>query len=229
MRILAIETTGRHGSLAALDGDLPKATPLRELRLDGGRTAQVLAPALQSLLSDIGWPARSIELVAVAVGPGSFTGLRIGVTTAKTLAYAIGAQIVAVETMDALAAQAPPAPASLWTLMDAQRHELFVAKFSVSQGGTARQGATQIVSQEEWLAGLSTGDRVTGPPLGRLMPQLPRDIVVLSEEVWQPMATAVGLVAWQAYQRGQRDDVWTLSPEYYRMSAAEEKRGAKPE
>lgn len=224
MRILAIETTGRQGSLAALEGNSAMATLLREVRLDGGRTAQVLAPALESLLAEVGWAARSIELVGVAVGPGSFTGLRIGVTTAKTYAYAVGAQIIGVETMEVLAAQAPPGPGPLWTVMDAQRQELFVARFLARQNGLVRESGTRIISQEEWLAGLQSGECATGPPLGRLKPRLPSDVAVLPEDCWQPMATAVGQVAWQAFQRGERDNVWKLAPRYYRLSAAEEKK-----
>jgi len=223
MRIIAIETTVREGSLAALIGEADTTQTVCETRLGSGqRTAQVLAPTLQSLLADVGWPPASIQLVAVAVGPGSFTGLRIGVTTAKTLAYAVGAEVIGIETLAVLAAQASPSPAPLWTVMDAQRQELFAAKFDANSPEETR-GAATIVSQDEWLAGLRPGDRVTGPPLVRLRPRLPRDVDVVPEEFWQPTAVAVGKVGWQAYQRGQRDDVWQLVPRYYCPSAAEEK------
>ncbi|MEX2316102.1 MAG: tRNA (adenosine(37)-N6)-threonylcarbamoyltransferase complex dimerization subunit type 1 TsaB [Pirellulales bacterium] len=222
---MAIETSGRTGSLAALDGQAQAASCVREIRLDGGgRTAQWLAPALERLLAEIGWSADSIELVAVAVGPGSFTGLRIGVTAAKTLAYAVGAQIVAVETMAVLAAQAA-SPATLWTVMDAQRQELFVARFAAPAAGRlAPIGDTSIIAVQLWLDRLRPGDHVTGPPLARLQGRLPEGVVAVTpDECWQPTAAGVGQVAWQAYQNGQRDDVWTLVPRYYRPSAAEEK------
>src|SRR6185295_10241387 len=84
-RILAIETSGRHGSAATLWGDSNDRRLVRQIVLTGEqRTAQALAPSLKELLAESEWPANSIELVAVAAGPGSFTGLRIGVTTAKT-------------------------------------------------------------------------------------------------------------------------------------------------
>jgi tRNA threonylcarbamoyladenosine biosynthesis protein TsaB len=178
---------------------------------------------LQALLADVGWSPRNVELVAVAFGPGSFTGLRIGVTTGKAFAYAAGAQVAAVETMDALAAQSGPGPASLWTTLDAQRQELFVAKFSLGEDGPVRQQETRIMPQDAWLAALRAGDHVTGPPLGRLRPRLPTDVVALPEANWQPMAATVGQVAWRAFQQGQRDDVWKLAPKYIRPSAAEEK------
>ena len=192
------------------------------------RTAQALAPAIQKLLRDTGWPPRSVELVAVAVGPGSFTGLRIGVTTAKTFAYAVGAEVLGVNTLDVLAAQAPPSPSPLWTVLDAQRQELFAAKFVIDNAGRLRtEHETAIVSQERWLREVRPGERVIGPALSRLQDRLPPMIEIVAPQLWQPMAEAVGSVAWLAYQAGRRDDLWKLAPMYYRPSAAEEKATLK--
>jgi tRNA threonylcarbamoyladenosine biosynthesis protein TsaB len=225
MNIIAIETSSRHATLAALVGDTGQARLLRHSDLGGDRrTAQALAPALRDLLGDVGWPPQSVGLIAVAVGPGSFTGLRIGVTTAKTLAYAVGGEVVSVNTLVALAAQAPPPAGPLWAILDAQRQELFAARF---ENGSAEAGATHcdtsIVSQEVWLGGLQPGECVTGAPLGRLAQRLPASVCAVAKEYWQPMAAAVGEVAWRAYQAGHRQDLWKLAPQYYRPSYAEEK------
>jgi tRNA threonylcarbamoyladenosine biosynthesis protein TsaB len=224
-RIVAIETSGRYGSAATLLGGADGSSLVRQIALSGDqRTAQALAPALQQLLKQADWSPQSIELVAVAVGPGSFTGLRIGVTTAKTFAYAVGAEVIGVNTLQALAAQAPASAAPLWTILDAQRQELFAAKFLIDDAGQLRaECETSIIAQDAWLAGLRPGDRVTGTALGRLAARLPAGIEVMPQEFWQPMAEAVGQVAWTAYQTGQRDDLWQLTPNYYRASAAEEK------
>jgi tRNA threonylcarbamoyladenosine biosynthesis protein TsaB len=225
MQIVAIETSGRHGSLAALIGGANEARLVRQVTLSGEqRTAQSLAPSLRDLLAEVNWIPQTVELVAVAVGPGSFTGLRIGVTTAKTFAYAVGAQIVGVNTLEVLAEQVPISPAPLWTIMDAQRQELFVARFAAEhEGGRSTELNPCIAPREVWLAELLHGDRVTGPALQRLASRLPDGAVAVSDELWQPTAAAVGRLAWQAYRRGQRDDFWKLAPVYYRPSAAEEK------
>jgi tRNA threonylcarbamoyladenosine biosynthesis protein TsaB len=225
MRIVAIETSGDHGSVATLFGDAEAPRLMGQAVLPASqRSAQSLAPALQQLLVKTGWPANSIELVVVAAGPGSFTGLRIGVTTAKTLAYATGAQVLGVNTLRVLAQQAEPLTGSLWTVMDAQRGEFFVAKFqSAGNGGVEMVNQTSIVPKEVWLGSLRTGDRVTGPSLLRVLPLLPQGVGAVSEELWKPNASAVGRVGWHFYLAGCRDNVWKLLPQYYRPSAAEEK------
>jgi tRNA threonylcarbamoyladenosine biosynthesis protein TsaB len=229
MQIVAIDTSGRHGSLAVLSGEADQAVVLHEVVLGSDqRTAQSLAPALRDLLADVGWPPQTTGMVAVTVGPGSFTGLRIGVTTAKAFAYAVGAEIIGVNTLEVLASQVPRAASPLWAIMDAQRQELFAARFE-SNGAdlVATSDQTRIVSQEKWLAGLQADEQVTGPALRRLMPRLPAGVISMPEELWQPTAAAVGKLAWRLYQAGQRNDVWQLVPAYYRPSAAEEKRASK--
>jgi tRNA threonylcarbamoyladenosine biosynthesis protein TsaB len=225
VRIIAIESSGRHGSVAALRGEATGVCCLEQMLLPASeRTAKALAPSLREILHKVDWPADSVELVSVTVGPGSFTGLRIGVTTAKTLAYAVGAKIIGVDTLEVLAAQAPAAAGRLWTILDAQRQELFAAAFEVVDGSRPRRRSeTTIVSQEKWLAELQAGDRVTGPALPRVAARLPAEVLALPDELWQPTAAAVGQVAWRAYQAGQHDDVWKLLPNYFRPSAAEEK------
>jgi tRNA threonylcarbamoyladenosine biosynthesis protein TsaB len=229
MRILAIETSGRFGSVAALSGDAGNAQILREIVLsEDQRTAQRLAPAMLELLAAVEWSPQDVQIVSVTVGPGSFTGLRIGVTAAKTFAYAVGAEVIGINTLVVLAVQAAARSrleASLWTVMDAQRRELFVASFD---GGAVNDVATNcdvaIVHQDAWLAKLRPKTLVIGPVLKRLKSQLPDGVVAVDEALWQPKAATVGKLAWQAYLSGYRDDVWKLSPRYYRMSAAEEKR-----
>jgi tRNA threonylcarbamoyladenosine biosynthesis protein TsaB len=227
MRILAIETSGQAGSVALLVGAGDAVQLLREAAVGNGvRTAKALAPLAKDLLAEAEWAADSIELVAVAVGPGSFTGLRIGVTMAKSFAYAVGAQVIGINTLEAVAEQAGCTAGSLWAVMDAQRQELFVAKFAA--GGESRRptivSKTQILSQAEWMGVLEAGDAVTGPGLNRLATPLRSETAVVDQGLWQPLAATVGRIGWQDFFAGRRDDLWKLMPQYYRPSAAEEKQ-----
>lgn len=225
-RILAIESSGRHASAALLCGNADDLELVGQSSLSSEeRTAQVLAPTIQQLLNAADWPPKTIELVAVTIGPGSFTGLRIGITTAKAFAYAVAADVIGVNTLESMALQATPSASSLWTILDAQRQELFAAKFFVTEHhDICVERGTCIISQDHWLAGLQSGDRVIGPALKRLASRLPSGIDALPEQSWHPMATSVGQLAWKYYQAGHRDSIWKLSPNYYRPSAAEEKR-----
>src|SRR5215210_4942333 len=107
-RAMVLETSGRRGVVALADG----ARLLASRALDESRrNARDLAPAVAELLAGAGWKARRLEAVYVSLGPGSYTGLRVGVMSAKALAYATGCALLAVDTFAALAVQAPPGAA----------------------------------------------------------------------------------------------------------------------
>jgi tRNA threonylcarbamoyladenosine biosynthesis protein TsaB len=226
MRILAIETSGQAGSVALLEGTTDAAQLVHQVAVPASaRTAQALAPLANDLLAGAQWPPDSIELLAVAVGPGLFTGLRIGVTMAKTFAYAVGAKIIGVNTLAVVADQSRNVAGPLWAVMDAQRQELFAVKF-VAGGESqpkAKMAETQLLSQSDWIAALEPGDSVIGPGLRRLSTPLPPGVAIVDEALWQPMAATVGEIAWRDFQSGRRDDLWKLMPLYFRPSAAEEK------
>ncbi|HEX4129127.1 MAG TPA: tRNA (adenosine(37)-N6)-threonylcarbamoyltransferase complex dimerization subunit type 1 TsaB [Pirellulales bacterium] len=221
VRILALETTGHAGSVAALaDAQLlaEHALPPEQ------RSAQSLAPAMRSLLAEVGWRPRDVELLAVAIGPGSFTGLRVGVTTAKTFAYAVGADVIGIVSLDCLARQAPPDAERLSAVIDAHRRQVFLRNYARPAGAVlVAVDEPSIVDEAAWLANLKPGVAVTGPTVGKFADRLPAGVIAVGERLRTPMAATVGLLAHERYQRGERDDLWTLGPLYLRRAAAEEK------
>jgi tRNA threonylcarbamoyladenosine biosynthesis protein TsaB len=223
MRILALETTEKIGSVAAMDGD----KLLAELKLDQSqRSAQSLAPAVQALLKQVGWTPDDVQLVAVSVGPGSFTGLRVGVTTAKLFAYAVGAEILGVNTLEAIAAAAPDDVTEISAVLDAQRGELVERRFVRGPGGWFEPiAAERLVDTDIWLKELPPGIAVSGPVLTKLIELLPSEVRQLDRESWPPRAAMVARLAARDYANGRRDDLWKLVPHYCRRSAAEEKSG----
>lgn len=204
---------------------LEEGKTVRERPLDPQqRTAQSLAPAIAALLGELDWPPDSLDAVAVTTGPGSFTGLRIGVTTAKTLAYATAAAVIGISTLEVIAAQSPHEARNVWSIMDAQRGDLFVGQFVRADDGRlqwARQ--TEVMSSESWRETVAAGEMVTGPGLRRLDAPLPAGVAPAPAEAWDPRAGTVALLAGNRFRQGQVDDVWALVPCYYRRSAAEEK------
>ena len=221
MRILALETTDKAGGVAALDGhNLLACIDLSPQE----RSAQALAPAIHSLWRDVGWEPGDTQLIAVAVGPGSFTGLRVGITTAKTLAYCLGCEVAGVHTLEVIASQSPAAVDRLHVWLDAQREQVFAATFSCRPGERpVTIAAARILDNDAAAAGLSPGDFVSGPALRKLAAKVPPGVHVVDEEFWRPTATAIGQLALRRYEAGERDDLWKLAPLYLRQSAAEEK------
>jgi len=193
------------------------------------RTAQSLASAIRDLIAETGWQPSDIELIAVTEGPGSFTGLRAGVTLAKTLGYATKASVRGVNTLAAIADQATPRSKRVWAILDAQRQQLFSALFDNSQNSQPQESeATCICDRDTWLGRLQNGDIVSGVGLAPLLSQLPTDTVVSPEESWRPTALTIAKLGWEHFQIDGPSDLWKLVPNYYRKSAAEEKLQAPP-
>src|SRR5436190_10032393 len=125
-RALAVETSGRIGSIALIDGDSILA---EEQFAHGLANAAQILPIIDRLCRSRDWKPFDLRELYVSVGPGSFTGLRIGVTLCKTIAFATGAKIVAVPTARVLAENAPPEAQNLIIVLDAKREQIFTARF----------------------------------------------------------------------------------------------------
>lgn len=228
MKILALETSGRLGTVGLLEAhdgkitfSVERTTPAEE------RTARSLLPTVHDLLKEQHWRPGDINLVAVTAGPGSFTGLRIGVVAAKTFAYAVGAQVVGVHTLAALAAPLLPAGSRVWTILDAQRQELFAANFAGDAAIEKQpEPPTEIIAIDDWLQQLRSGDVVAGPLLEKLQPRLHAGVIVAAEAEWNPSAIAVGRLGMLKVAGGGAISPLELVPDYFRKSAAEEKADA---
>ena len=234
MKLIAIETSTLHGSLTAAqsdDGGAWRVVASHDLPADR-RTAQALAPALADLLAELDWKAPELDAVAATKGPGSFTGLRIGVTAAKTLAYAAGAQAVGVNTLAVIARQwfAYPqcdhAPRT-HVVLDAHRSEFFAATFEYPPTGDKQPPEVRVVRQADWPATLADRDAVSGPGVSLVADKLPDGVVVAPEKEWRPRADTLALLAGEAVNAGHGVEPWRLLPDYYRLSAAEEKAAAQ--
>ena len=210
------------GSVAVLEGGEVRGQVVLE---EQQRTAQSLAPGIELALRQVGWKPKDVQLVAVTAGPGSFTGLRVGVTTAKVFAYAVQAQVLGVDTLQAIAWQTPQDCSPLHVIMDAHRGQLFAARLvHDAEAGWVWDKTTEIADVTAWRNAVLPREWVTGPMLSRLATTLPAEVNVVPAASWMPLADAVGQLAWRQYAAGRRDDVWQLVPNYFRLSAAEEKR-----
>ena len=135
MRILAVETSTLVGGAALLDGERLVAEYTLNIK---ATHSERLMPTVDRLLQDCGWKLAHLEGLAVAIGPGSFTGLRIGVSAVKGLALALGIPLVAVPTLDALAATLPFAAHPVCPVLDAKKGEVYACLYHWVGGAMVR-------------------------------------------------------------------------------------------
>jgi tRNA threonylcarbamoyladenosine biosynthesis protein TsaB len=220
-RLLLLETSGRVGCVAVAEGEALRG----QRRLDEARRhARDLAPATAALLAEQGWRPRDLDGILISRGPGSYTGLRVGLASAQALAYAIGCAVVAVDTFDILARQALPEVASLAVLADAQQDHLYVQWFT-SQPGEACQaeGPLQVLLTPEFVGRCQRETWLTGPALHAYAGRLSADFRLLAKELWDPTVESLLAVGLPRYLGGERTDWWKLEPLYARLSEAERK------
>jgi tRNA threonylcarbamoyladenosine biosynthesis protein TsaB len=221
-RLLVIETSERIGVVALAAGE----RLLGERRLDEARRhARDLAPAIRDLLMEQGWRARDLDAVVVSRGPGSYTGLRVGVMSAKTLAYAAGCTLLAVDTFAAIARQAPPEALAIDVIADAQQDKLYVQRFARMSAAEPLNAASAlaIVSFASWQLSLADSDWVAGPGLEKFGKLLESHARTVSLEAWFPRSESLAWLALERLARGGKDDVFAIEPLYLRPSSAEEK------
>jgi tRNA threonylcarbamoyladenosine biosynthesis protein TsaB len=221
-RLLILEASGRVGRVAVAEGEVLRAAR----RLDEARRhARDLAPAVRDLLAGQGWRPGDVDAVVVGRGPGSYTGLRVGVMSAKAFAYATGCAVLGLETFAVIAAQVPAEAGRLDVLADAQQDRVYVQEFERAAPGEPPRPATplRIEPFADWLAGRRPGAWVTGPGLRGQRQRLPADAAVTDEGLWEPLPESLLRLGLARYRAGARDDLWALEPLYLRPSSAEEK------
>lgn len=222
MGTLAIESSGKTAAIALSRGS---GAPIERILSDVGRRhAQTLVSEIDILLREQGMAAKDCALIAVSIGPGSFTGLRVGVVAAKTLAYATRARLVAVDTFACIAENSPDTISEVYVIADAQRGGLFVGKYACdSSRNWKRLGEIQVVDAESWAGSLAPGDAVSGWGVEKIREMIPAGTIILEQYYWTPNATSVLRIGEALANEGKLADPFTLEPFYLRASAAEEK------
>jgi tRNA threonylcarbamoyladenosine biosynthesis protein TsaB len=206
---LILETSGRARVGVARGGRV-----LAAVDLGGGRqNNRLLVPTVRRLLTDHGLAARSLAGVAVGVGPGSYTGLRVGITAAKTLAYAVGCPLVAVPSFRAVAAEVPGV---VDVIADALQGLIYLQRFA--DGTPASE--LRIVPFDEWAQAPASAPAVAGPGVASFAAKLPAGVT--ASAVVEPNVGSVYRVA-QGLPPLTAEEVMRLEPLYLRGSSAEEK------
>jgi tRNA threonylcarbamoyladenosine biosynthesis protein TsaB len=145
VKILAIDTATSASSVAVGQDDELAAMSVRvDRRGHGG----FLVPAIDFIFGSAGWKPADVDVVAVDVGPGLFTGIRAGISTAQAIAAAIGAPMVTVSSLTALAVRAATGRRRIWPVVDVRRGQYATRPFQPVPGGVAPDGQAEIVTAE---------------------------------------------------------------------------------
>jgi tRNA threonylcarbamoyladenosine biosynthesis protein TsaB len=233
--ILAIESATPHGSVALVRGGALEG----EAVLPAGRQAsETLLEAGGGLFRRLPADPESVSHVAVSAGPGSFTGLRVGMAAAKGFCFGWGVPLVPVPTLHALASRMPAADGgTIVPILDAKKKEVYAALFRRQGERTVRlspdmaldPGALADRIRKEAPAGevRFCGDGIA--PYGALLRgHLGRRAVFPPEGEGLPRAAAVGLMAVRLIEEGRATDPRSVVPAYIRPSEAEIKRAGRP-
>jgi tRNA threonylcarbamoyladenosine biosynthesis protein TsaB len=228
MRILAIETATSLGSVALLDGD----AVVREVaERVSQRHLEWLAPAISGMLGASGWKPEDVQGVAVSRGPGTFTGLRIGIATAAAWAYARSVPVVGVSTLEALATGTAAAGARglVCPLLDARREEFAFALFEWAPA-FRRVLEDAVGPLDALLERVPEGRPVTFTGDG--VPRIAERIRgragwrIAPEITWYPRAAFTGVVGMRRLTRGESDEPHLLRPVYARPAGITPSPGA---
>ena len=227
MRILAFETSAKAGSVALLhDGVL-----LAEFYQNTGLThSQTLLQMAQQLLEHCQITPKQVDAVAVAAGPGSFTGVRIGVAAAKGFAWGLELPCYGVSTLEAMAVQLGAYTGVVVPVMDARRSQVYTATFHAEAGVLTRlteDRAISLAQLGEEIKNLSEPVFLVGDGsilcYNTLQEQV-KGLVLPPEHRMHQRAAGVALAAEGKLARGEACDGAALTPNYLRLSQAERER-----
>jgi tRNA threonylcarbamoyladenosine biosynthesis protein TsaB len=223
--ILALDTATLVSSVALATADRLVA----ELTLQTKKThSELLMTHIAQIIEMSGTTKEDLTAIAVSIGPGSFTGLRIGLSTAKALAYALQIPVIGVPTLAALAYACPFPGAMLAPMMDAQKGNIYEALFSWQDGDLREIRPARIVALAPALAELAGMERpVVALGEGAVMysEQIAKQagsLVTAPPHIVMPRAGSVAMLGQKLLQDGVQHNVMSLEPLYIRRAEAEE-------
>ena len=224
MSILAIDTATQVSSVAVAS----RAKLAAELTLQARLThSETLLPHIEQVLQMAGVEKAALDGIAVSIGPGSFTGLRIGLAAAKAMAYALAKPLVGVSTLAALAAHFPVPGVRIVAMLDAQKGNAYYEPFVWEQGALVSRQTAAVAPLADIIAACSqstmpvvlTGDIVAKRVRDKMT--LPAHVQVAPAQQLMPRAANVAMLGLARLERGEADNVMALEPCYIRRSEAE--------
>jgi len=227
MRLLAVDTSTWWGSAAVVE-DTPGDDSCRVVaqarqHVKDSHAARLI-PLIERLLGEVGWKRTSLDAFAAVRGPGSFTGIRVGLGLLRGLSLAAGRPCIGIGTLEAMAEAFGPAPARRLPLMDAGRGELFGALYDADASPPVEVTAPWLAPPARSAELAGAGAVAFGAVVDALAPTLVEaGLQVVAGRPEPGFAAAAGRIAWHRLRAGVPDGVG-VSPLYLRPADAELKR-----
>jgi tRNA threonylcarbamoyladenosine biosynthesis protein TsaB len=219
MLILAADTSGKDGSLAVVRFEAGASHTLELVSLEGGNFSAQLVPQISGLLSKHGLAKSDIGGFAVAAGPGSFTGLRVGLAAIKALAEILGKPIAAVSLLEAVA-RAPGREGNVLAALDAGRGEIYCGEYEI-QGLSATLISQQLLTGAEFVE--RAANCVVATPEARIA-DVAREKNLQVTLIAPLRADAIARLGFEKIQAGEVVSPEGLDATYIRRSDAEVKK-----
>ncbi|HYV75916.1 MAG TPA: tRNA (adenosine(37)-N6)-threonylcarbamoyltransferase complex dimerization subunit type 1 TsaB [Candidatus Binatia bacterium] len=216
MFVLAIDTSGKHGSVALCHGDAASFAVLGLSAIEGGTYSARLMPCIADLLQQAGLSKTQLDGIVVVDGPGSFTGLRVGLSTVKGLCEVLQKPLAVVSMLEALALTYGRDGDTVISVLDAGRGEVYVGEYEV-RGGRAELREQSIVKLDEFVKQLPQLKNRVFSPFSKISAQ-GKAMVTQTEPL---QADAVGRIGLKKLLAGNTVDPATLDANYIRRSDAE--------
>ncbi len=215
MALLAIETATRQLGVAVIEGEeLRSSYQVLADYPHGVELPDAVARVVREARTSLG----ALDGIVVDIGPGSFTGLRIGLAFAKALAFSRRTPLVGVPSLDVLASGVPWCPSPIMPLLDAKRGNVYTALYRMADGMPAREGDCLLVPVDEALERVQGPRILLGDGCGRyrreIEGRLGATARVLPQEWWLPNAATLARLGHRRMQQGPGDDPATLVPLY---------------
>ncbi|MBR1742357.1 MAG: tRNA (adenosine(37)-N6)-threonylcarbamoyltransferase complex dimerization subunit type 1 TsaB [Lachnospiraceae bacterium] len=231
MKILGMDSSGLVASAAVLVDD----TVVSEFTVNNKKThSQTLLPMIDQVIKMSGIEKGELDAVAVAAGPGSFTGLRIGSSTAKGIAYVLGKPVIAVPTLEGLAYRLAGTEGLVCPMMDARRNQVYTGLYQLDEGRLTVCIPQEAADIMEILSAVNeTGKRVIflGDGVSVQEETIRREVKVsytfAPAHLNRQSAAAIAVLGAAYYSEGRIEDAMTHRPVYLRKSQAERERSEK--
>jgi tRNA threonylcarbamoyladenosine biosynthesis protein TsaB len=216
MLILGVDTSGKNGSIALVQCEPANSRTLEIVPLEGGTFSAQLVPQVSEVLKRRDLTKRDVDAFAVVSGPGSFTGLRVGLAAIKALAEVLQKPVAAISLFEAVAC-AVGTEAEVLVALDAGRGEVYCAEFRAA-GSRATIQNQQLLTPAEFI--VSVGDRQVITPESRLV-GLAQEKGLAVTQVAYPRADAIARLGFEKVEAGEVVSAEALDANYIRRSDAE--------